>query len=407
LAKRTYGTGSMTQYSLPDGTPRFRARWWHVADPRTGESQQRSRSFATRDEAEAFLQAQLRGRDRSTVMRRGRTIARLMEHWLADEIAVRVKPTTLQHYQMTVRTHVIPRIGHQLLQDFSKADVVSFRAALVRECGSRTAQQAFDRLAAALRWAVEMEWIEKDPSLGVKRPKSHAQRATPLTDDQSRAFLALTAHDEYRPLWQVFLATGLRRGEALGLRWCDLDLEHGRLSVRQEVVRAGSPPRPLIQTPKTKASWRTIPIDAQLVAELTRHRDTQQHRREQSALWHDDDLVFCKDNGRPLCPDLIKRRFDKIRDALAIPTATIHALRHTHASQLLLDGVPVLEVAHRLGHRNSSVTLDTYGHLLPGFQGNAVRSVEATLYHEAPSQPDVGGPTRSVSPGLALRASDV
>lgn len=371
MARRTYGTGSVTPY----GEGRYRLRWWA-----NGAQRSKVVHAGTRKEAEVLLRAELSDVDQGvavepSVMR----VAEMLDLWLRDEVAPRVKATTLEQYQRTIATHVVPRLGKERIQELSKADIVAFRATLVRECGSRTAQQAFDRFTAALAWAAEMEWVKRDVSTGVKRPPHEDGEAHAFSAAEAASLLHLAKDDHYAPLWQLYLWTGLRRGEGLGLRWRDLDLNTGALSVRQQVVLTGTPRRPTIQSVKTKASRRTIGVDETLVVALEDHRTAQLAAKKRAGHWFDHGLVFCTRNGLPINPDHVRRRFDAFMVTMGFPERTVHDCRHTHASLLLMRGVSLLEVSHRLGHSNPQITAEVYAKWIPGSEERSIEAIRGML----------------------------
>jgi integrase len=356
-------------------------------DPLTGERRRRAGNVATKGEAERLLTAWLAELDRGeaidpTTM----TVADLLATWLEADAAGRVRATTLADYTATIETHLIPRLGKRRAASLAPADVVALLARMRREgCGVRTQQLALLRLKQALAWAVAVELLPRNVAANVKAPQETApEERIALTHDEARRFLEQAKEATSPPLCQLALSTGLRRGEGLGLRWRDLDLGRARLSVRQEVVLAGKPERPTFADVKTRASRRTLELDARLVAALQAHHARQQALRDRAPFWREDlDLVFCTNRGFPLNPNNVLRTFYAIRAASGIdPAATIHTLRHTHLTHLILGGVPIEVVARRAGHARTSITVDAYSHLLPGASAGAVAAVEAALYGE-------------------------
>jgi integrase len=168
----------------------------------------------------------------------------------------------------------------------------------------------------------------------------------------------------------------MRRGELLGLRWRDLDLQAGRLSVRQALVSVAYDVE--ISDVKTGASRRTIDIDdgtAQVLRDWFKARTEERDGVEPA----DDDLVFVKPDGRWVHPDIFSQIFDRRVAKLSVPAISLHDLRHTHATLLLKAGVPVKVVSERLGHANVAFTMNVYQHVLPGMQAEAAETFAALL----------------------------
>jgi integrase len=171
--------------------------------------------------------------------------------------------------------------------------------------------------------------------------------------------------------------TGMRRGEVLGLRWSDLDLESARLSVRQALVAVGYDV--VTSTPKSHNA-RVIDLDAETIRKLRRHR---RHQNDERADWgvdyQDQDLVVAKENGEPIHPHTFSQSFERIMQRAGLRAIRLHDLRHTHDSLALKAGVPVKVVSERLGHESPAITLKQYAHVLPGMQAEAARSVAALV----------------------------
>ena len=265
-------------------------------------------------------------------------------------------------------------------QSLAPADVVAIRSTLLRSTGVRSTQLALQRLSQALKWGVSVELLKRNVAAGIKPPRSVTTEKRALTHAEARAFLEIAETDHYSPLWRVYLATGLRRGEALGLRWKDVDLHANTLSVRQQVVLAGKPIRPVVQDPKSLAARRTLDVDPMTIDAMTCHLNRQLKEKKAARVWKDDGLVFCTRNGLPCDPNNVLKHFRRIRDDAGIEESfTLHDLRHTHATHLILAGVPILEVSRRLGHSKTSITMDIYGHLLSDYRGSSVDAVAAAL----------------------------
>ncbi|HMG26412.1 MAG TPA: site-specific integrase [Acidimicrobiia bacterium] len=184
--------------------------------------------------------------------------------------------------------------------------------------------------------------------------------------------------DHLYAFWQLLATTGLRRSEALGLRWSDLDLDEGRLSVRQALAYVGT--RPVLDEPKTQQSRRLVMLESETIEALKAHRARQlEERLAIGAGYGELDLVFCRVAGDPLNPATVRRRFDGLVKASGLPKITLHGLRHSWATLALLDGIPAKVVAEVLGHSSTRVTEDVYQHVTPGMQADAVTRVAGLL----------------------------
>lgn len=159
------------------------------------------------------------------------------------------------------------------------------------------------------------------------------------------------------------LATGMRRGELLALRWKDISLDMGRVQVEQSLEQTKAGLR--FKGPKTKHGRRQFSISASVIAELMAHRRIQAEQRLALGLGRepDDALVFRQVDGTPLVPNSITTEWRRLVVSLKLPHVSLHAWRHTHASQLIASGMDVLTISCRLGHGSPSITLNVYGHL--------------------------------------------
>ena len=157
----------------------------------------------------------------------------------------------------------------------------------------------------------------------------------------------------------------------------DLDFDRGTLTVQQTIgVLAGAP---CIKPPKTDAGRRVVKLSADVVAALAKHRLAWAARKLAASKWANGDLVFCTGEGKPIDPNNLYRHFAAIIDRADVPTIRLHDLRHTHATLLLAAGTPIKSVSERLGHAKTSITLDTYAHVLPDMQDRAVEAIDAAL----------------------------
>lgn len=230
----------------------------------------------------------------------------------------------------------------------------------------------FTLLSTILKWAVRSRYISHNPCADVDRPKREESEMRVWGADQLRAFLAV--EDRLMPLFRVLAMCGLRRSEALAMQWRDVDLDAATISVRRARVRVRGEmiDRP---TPKTKRGQRSIDLDPATVAVLRKWRtDQKAERLAWGPAWTDTGYIFTDESGLPLTPHVIDRRFVRLTRTAGLPEIRLHDLRHTHATLLLSNGVPVHIAAARLGHK-AEVMLATYAHVLPQQQAEAAAAV--------------------------------
>jgi integrase len=206
------------------------------------------------------------------------------------------------------------------------------------------------------------------------------------TRDQLRTFLAAEQPDRLYPAWVFLATTGVRRGEALGLRWADVDLEAGRAAIRQSVGAISG--RVVVGKPKSRKA-RVIDLDPTTITVLRSHKARQaQERLLLGAGYRDGGLVFCTELGEVLHPERFSRTFQRrvaaynrtAGDGAALPMIRLHDLRHTWATLALGDGVHPKIVSERLGHSKIAITLDIYSHALPTIQREAADRVASLIF---------------------------
>jgi integrase len=211
-------------------------------------------------------------------------------------------------------------------------------------------------------------------------PSNRAAKAPPpqtWSASELRTFLASTAGTRLEPLWQLYATCGLRRGEALGLRWRDVDLDGGTVAIAKARV---STDRGVVEGQPKSGRGRAVALDAGTVAKLREHRKCQlEERLAWGPAYAAEDYVFTREDGVPYSPDHVTRAFRKAVKRAGLPPIRLHDLRHTWASLALAAGVNPKVVSERLGHATVSFTLDTYSHVMPGLQEDAAARVAALL----------------------------
>lgn len=319
----------------------------------------------------------------------------LVEHWL-PHARTNVAGKTFQRYAEVVEKKLIPAFGGVQVSKLQPGQVQqAYDAWINAGLSPQTVKHHHAVLRNALRYAVRMGLVNHDVTQRVKPPAGSSPEMTALDESQSLVLLGMSKGKDIETLVTVALFSGLRRGELLALRWCDVDFADETLHVRQalEETRGEKQPGKQYRTtvlqfkePKTRKSRRAVALDAATIRMLKRQRAQQNaHRLAFGEAYRADlDLVFCAEDGSPFKPDTITKRFASLVKAAPIPHLRFHDLRHSHATQLLRAGVHFKIVSERLGHASVAITLDRYSHVLPGMDRQALEAL-TRLYASAAS----------------------
>jgi len=372
--------GSIRKHEREDGV-RYEVVVDFGNDPVTGKRRQRTRSFKTKKEAQIALNSLLNELDEGTAVDRSRqTIAEMMRYWLDTYARPNLCSKTLEGYEHISTAHIIPALGAIPIQKFTPDRLQQFYSQKAQEgCGDRTLQLCHLRISQALKQAVMMGLLSRNVADFVTPPKVTHKEMMIWDVKQAQQFLREAAQSRYGPIWIVALATGMRRGELLGLRWQDVDFERKVLSVRQTigVVKGKIEVKP----PKTKNSRRDVAVQDNVVVLLREHKLVQhEHRLTKGAGWEDNDLIFCADNGRPIQPVNLDRDFTRWVERAEVPSIRIHDLRHTHVTLAIAAGSNIGAVSRRVGHARTSITMDVYAHVLPEQHAEVADKVGSLLF---------------------------
>lgn len=349
-------------------------------NPQTGKTKQRwVGGFRTRKDAATARDGARHAVNRGTyVAPQDLTVGAYLERWI-DAHSVEIKPSTQKTYRDKIRLYLVPAIGHERVQSLSPSrlsvvwrDLAAAGGKDGKPVSPRTVEFARAVLRRAMNDAVMDRIIEVNPVVGSKSPKRNGKpQHTTWTGPQVQTFLGAVSDSRWLPVWELATGTGLRRGELAGLRWSDIDLDGGIVAVDRSTTQLGQ--NRVTTTPKNHER-RKVQIDAHLIATLRSWRlQLAQERLVWGEAYEDtDDLVFRWENGRPLLPDYLTKQFGKEQAGLDLPRLTLHELRHSHATILLRDRVPVHIVSKRLGHKDPSVTLNVYADVIPDDDTSAV-----------------------------------
>jgi integrase len=276
------------------------------------------------------------------------------------------RATTARSYEQVLRLHVVPYIGTVALAELSSDRIKALYASLKTKVSASMLARVHIVLRAMLNFAIEEKFLKAvSPLASIRKaaPRHKSPRIEALTGRQANALLKAAKRHRLEALFVLALTTGMRQGELFALRWSDLDLSKRTLSVARSAQEVNG--EITFVEPKTESSRRRITLSNVAVAALKGRRSMAARERHQS------ELVFPSERGYPLRKsNFIRRDWEPIRAAANV-AVRFHALRHTAASLLLIEGTNPKVVQEMLGHSSVRLTLDTYSHLIPTMQAGA------------------------------------
>jgi integrase len=310
---------------------------------------------------------------------RGISVAEFLDQWLTEVVAPNVRPSTYKDYEVDVRLHLKPTIGHISLARLTPLQVQQLlNAKKAAGLSAKSIRELRGTLKNALKHAVRWELISRNPAAFVDVPRLEHYEIHPLSPEEARTFLAAMKGERLEALYSVALAMGLRRGETLGLRWQDVDLELGYLRVSKQQQRWARQTH--LVEPKSSRSRRPLAMPASIAASLKDHRDRQLlERAEAGDAWADSGLVFTRTNGKPLDATGVSKAIHRHLDRAGIAQRRFHDLRHSCATLLLVQGVSPRVVMEILGHSQISLTMNTYTHVIPELRRQAADRMDDLL----------------------------
>jgi len=357
-------------------------------DPETGKRKQQTLTVrGTKRDAERELRNLLHSLEVGSYVKPSRiTLGQWLEQWCQSYVAIHCSARTAESYQSEVRRHLTPFLGRilltqlqpQHLQNYYSQALTKGRADGKSGLSARTVQYHHRILSEALSHAVKMGLVGRNVAEAVEPPRPERKNLANLAPEDVPKFLEAAHETPYYVLFYTALYTGMRLGELLGLRWCDVDLDVASLSVVQALYKRCGVCKMI--KPKSSHSRRRIVLPPSLALLLRDHKAEQQAQRILLGTpLSDSDLVFAHPDGRPLDPGVVSHTFAKVLRKAGLPHIRFHDLRHTHATLLLKAGIHPKIVSERLGHASISITLDIYSHVLPGLQERAAERFDEML----------------------------
>ena len=380
MRKKLRGNGSGTVYARKNKDGKVIGYRGSYFAP---DGKRRYVSGKTKTEAQRALRKATADRDGGLVFDAGSiTLGEYLERWLSTSVRGTVRRSTYVRYEGLVRNHINPLIGRMKLKGLTPTHVRSlYRKKLDSGLAPRSVNYIHVTLHKALEQAVLDGLVPRNVSGGVKAPQVRKEEIKPLSPTQVRALLAAARGERLEGLYVLAIHTGLRQGELLGLKWTDVDLDAGKLSVQRSLDADGT-----FNPPKRNKSRRTVRLTSQAVEALKLHRKHQNEERLKAARWEDHSLVFPNRVGKPMDHNnLYHRDFKSLLKRAELWSEdkdkrfTFHSLRHTCATLLLSKNVNPKIVQEMLGHATITQTMDTYSHVMPGMSDVAATALEEAL----------------------------
>lgn len=377
------GNGSGTVYPRKNKAGKITSYLGSYFGP---DGKRRYVSAKSKGECRDKLRAAMGDSDKGLVFDSGTTtVSQYLDRWLTDSVDGTVRQRTYERYEQLVRVHLKPSLGRVKLKLLKPEHVRSlYRDKLAGGAGNaplspRTVQYVHRTLSKALKQAVSDGLIPRNVCDAVRSPRPVKKEVTPLSQDQARSLLSAARGDRLETLYTVALHCGLRQGELLGLKWEDVDLTAGKLSVRRTLSDTREDGF-RFEAPKS-GKGRSVKLSQRATEALRSHRKRQLEERTPEPEERFKGLVFTTSNGTPYtCTNLLAQRFRPLLKRAGLPAATrFHDLRHTCATMLLKMGQHPKYVQELLGHASIGITLDTYSHVIEGMGDGLADAMDGAL----------------------------
>ena len=371
--KRANGEGNIRKRK--DG--RWEGRFTAGHDPATGKQIIKNVLGKTQTEVKEKLKKALVEAGQVDFTKSGKhTVGAWMDEWFENVAKIKVRPSSHQTYKGYIDNHIKPNIGNIPLEKLTTMDLQKFYRKLLTKgrverieskeqpqgLSAKTVRNINQVISSAMDLAVAQKIIPANPTNACELPKVEHQEMQTIPAEQLQAFLDEARATGVYEMYYIELATGLRRGELLGLKWQDIDWKNGIIKVRRQVARVDGQ---IVEAPlKTKNSYRAVTISQQAIEVLK-----EQKRKT------NDQYVFPSPNGGPISPDSVNNMLGRVLERAGIPKVRFHDRRHTFATIALQNGVDIKTVSGMLGHFSAGFTLDTYAHVTTSAQKEAAQAM--------------------------------
>ena len=316
------------------------------------------------------------------------TLGQWMDVWFENYAKLKVRPSSHQTYKGYINNHIKPYLGSIPLSKLTSLDLQKLYKMLLTEgridriesknqpngLSAKTVRNINQIISSALNLAKEQKLISSNPAEACALPKVEHREMKTLPVEQLTSFLREAKETGVYEMYYIELATGLRRGELLGLKWDDIDMTNGTIRVQRQVARIDGE---IVETPlKTKNSYRTVSIGDDAIEVL---------KEQRKKVGREIEYVFPSPNGGPISPDSVLNMLHRVLERAGLPKIRFHDLRHTFATLALRNGVDIKTVSGMLGHFSAGFTLDTYAHVTTAAQKEAANTMGGVLRMAASS----------------------
>ncbi len=368
--RRANGEGSIRKRK--DG--RWEGRYTAGRDPVTGKVIYKNVLGKTQAEVKEKLKAAIEKSAVRTMSMEYYTVGQWLDTWMENYAKLQVRASSYKTYQGFIDNHIKPTLGDISLEKLTSMDLQRLYKHLLEsgrvECAEarnkprglsvKTVRNINQMISSVLNCAVEQRLIPANPTKGCVLPKLERKEMNILPLESLGTFFEEARHSGVFELYYIDLATGLRRGELLGLKWSDIDLDKGIIHVRRQVLRQNGE---VVEAPlKTKNSYRNIAIGVDAIKVL-------------KGMEQKDEYVFPSPYGGPMSPDSVLHMLQRVLKRAGLERIRFHDLRHTFSVLALQNGVDVKTLSAMLGHYSAGFTLDTYAHVTTSMQKQAANAV--------------------------------
>lgn len=375
--RRSNGEGNIQKRK--DG--RWEGRYTAGINPENGKQIFKNVLGKTQAEVKEKLKKALADSQKLDLAKQGKyTVGTWMDTWFENVAKIKVRPSSHQTYLGYIDNHIKPNIGNIPLEKLTAMELQRFYRKLLTKgrveriesrdqpkcLSAKTVRNINQVISSAMDFAIAQKIISENPCKAVALPKIEHKEMQTIPAERLQAFLAEAKATGVYEMYYIELATGLRRGELLGLKWEDINMKQGIIRVRRQVARIDGK---IVEAPlKTKNSYRAVTISPQAIEVL----------KQQKAKTNDQ-YVFPSPNGGPISPDSVNNMLKRVLERAGIPKVRFYDLRHTFATLALQNGVDFKTVSSMLGHFSAGFTLDTYAHVTTASQKEASETMGNVL----------------------------